>query len=479
MNTQESISQLQQFREELYHFVDHRADALMDLLDALTCTPDARSVVELSQSPLFRRGYGSISDAIAGWFQASTSDKACEERRVKEKALARLIGHYLPAPQRRPFYLFGTDVVPIPRLFAPTLKDRGFVYQPNQVRGNKPVTIGHAYSMLAHLPEKRQPDDPPWVVPMVMRRVQSSEKATVVGAEQMTMLAEDETQPFHDALCVHVIDSAYSGVEFLGRVASHKNWVNVSRAASNRVFYRQAIAQESAPPGHPAWYGTPFSLKDPTTWGTPNSTAQTTFTTKKGQTYQVRLEGWHNLLMRGKRDRPMHGYPFTLIRAVVVDKEGKPVFKRALWLIVLGERRGELSLVEAWEAYRQRYDLEHFFRFGKQRLLMASYQTPDVEHEENWLQIVQVAAVQLWLACNLVEADRRPWERYLPKRASSILPPSQVQRGLERVIRQIGTPAQPPKRRGKSPGRAQGFHPEHRQRLSVVKKQKTERKKAS
>jgi hypothetical protein len=261
MNTQEPISQLQQFREELYHLVDSRADALMDLLDALTSTPDARSVVELSLNPLFRRSYSSISDAINGWFQASAPDKAAEERRAKEKALAQLVGRYLPAPQQRSFYLFGTDVVPIERLFARTLKDRGFVYQPNPVRGNKPVTIGHAYSMLAHLPEKSQPDDPPWVVPMVMRRVQSSEKATVVGAEQVTLLAEDETQPFHDALCVHVADSAYSGVEFLGRTASHKNWVSVSRAAQNRVFYRQAVTQESAPPGHPTWYGTPSSNK--------------------------------------------------------------------------------------------------------------------------------------------------------------------------------------------------------------------------
>ena len=52
------------------------------------------------------------------------------------------------------------------------------------------------------------------------------------------------------------------------------------------------------------------------------------------------MQGWHNLLMRGKRDLPMHRYPFTLIRAVVLDEQGQPVFKRALWLIGLGERRG-------------------------------------------------------------------------------------------------------------------------------------------
>ena len=43
---------------------------------------------------------------------------------------------------------------------------------------------------------------------------------------------------------------------------------------------------------------------------------------------------------------------FTAVRAtwVMLDEPGQPVFKRALWLIVLGERRGELSLLEARQA---------------------------------------------------------------------------------------------------------------------------------
>ncbi len=36
---------------------------------------------------------------------------------------------------------------------------------------------------------------------------------------------------------------------------------------------------------------------------------------------------------------------------------------------------------------RQRYDMEHLFRFGKQKLLMTAYSTPDVEHEENWFKL--------------------------------------------------------------------------------------------
>jgi hypothetical protein len=55
----------------------------------------------------------------------------------------------------------------------------------------------------------------------------------------------------------------------------------------------------------------------------------------------------------------MHEHPFTLVRAQVVDATGRPLYQRDLWLIVIGQRRAELSLIEVGEAYGQRYDLEH------------------------------------------------------------------------------------------------------------------------
>ncbi len=42
-----------------------------------------------------------------------------------------------------------------------------------------------------------------------------------------------------------------------------------------------------------------------------------------------------------------------------------------------------------------RESMEHMLRFSKQRLLMGPFQTPDVEHEENWVQLTLLAYVQL------------------------------------------------------------------------------------
>jgi hypothetical protein len=468
------ISQLKQFRQELYKAFDLRRDALIELIDALASTPGAHSVVELSLSPFFRREYSSVHDAIAHFFRPSKGETVDEKRRAWEQKWVRLVAPYLPGPQRRKFWLFGTDVVPIPRVFAQTLADRTFVYQPNTVvRGNKPVTIGHQYSHLVYFPEKVDAEDPPWVVPLVVRRVHSDEKATSMWVEQIQVLMEDETLPFHEDLCVHVGDSVYSAVTALGPVTAqeYENLVNVARASSNRVFYRQPPpVKEKSGKGHPTWYGERFDLKDPSTWGESDQVQETTFTTRKKCSYRVRLEGWHNLLMRGKKGFPMHKHPFTLVRVRMLDEQGRPVHKRTMWLIVMGKRRHELSLIAAWQAYSQRYDVEHYFRFGKQRLLMATFQTPDVEHEENWMWIVALANTQLWLARNVAEALPRPWERYLPEADTKTTSSNTVQRDWGRIIRQIGTPAQPPKPRGKSPGRAKGQQQPPRERYPVIKK---------
>ena len=75
--------------------------------------------------------------------------------------------------------------------------------------------------------------------------------------------------------------------------------------------------------------------------------------------------------MRGTKNYKMNNHPFTLLQIVVKDEEGNTIWK-PMWLIVIGSRRDELSLVDSYQSYRQRYDIEHLFRFGKQRLLMTS-----------------------------------------------------------------------------------------------------------
>ena len=324
------------------------------------------------------------------------------------------------------------------------------------------------------------PLDAPWTLPLDCRRIPTEKKACEVAAEQIGALLGDASLPYGEALSVQVADSHYSRAAYLHASGAFPNHIVIARSASNRVYYRQPSEGAATKPlrGHPKWYGEAFRLADPDTWGTPSQQAQWQDRTKKGRSIRIELQRWNDLLMRGHRDCPMHAYPFDLIRCTVFDaKTGQALFKRPLWLIVLGQRRAELTLEQSHTAYRQRFDLEHFFRFGKNRLLLDRFQTPDVQHEERWWQLVCLAYVQLWLAAPLAEDLPRPWERYLPEHCAGTLPsPARVQRDFERIIRRIGTPARSPKRRGISPGRAQGIRVDRRPRPPIIFKRKKKRK---
>ena len=318
---------------------------------------------------------------------------------------------------------------------------------------------------------------PPWILPLLIQRIPTDKKATDTGAGQVADIMNDAGLPFGKHLTVVTGDTVYSNTAFLNPNAKHNNLVTVVRVRSNRVFY--GIPSDSVSPGgigHPLWYGSPFRLNDLSDRPGPDASETVPFTFRNGRRCRVTIEAWYDMLMRGKRDLPMHHRPFTLVSVTVRDKDGKEVFSDPLWLIIIGERRREISLTDVYDAYRQRYDLEHFFRFGKNRLLMSSYQTPETGHEENWWEIAGLAYVNLFAAAPLSVRIPYPWERWLPdfKEPDIVtLPtPSMVQRDMLRIIQEFGTPAALPKPRGKSPGRKPGESPGKRERLPVVKKRK-------
>jgi len=431
---------------------------MMDLLDALCSQTNAKSVVELSLESCYQRSYSTIFKALAQY-------------KPKDGELAELAGPELPNPQERKYWVLGIDVTPQPRPYARTLQGRGFVYQPTIIKGNKPITIGHQYSTIALLPEKDQTKPIPWVVPLSVQRVQMHQKKAEAGAKQMGKLLDDQKLPFDQGLCVEVADSDYSQPGYLSANRKHKNFISIVRSRGNRVYYQRM--HESATGGAPKWYGERFSLKDPDTWHTSDEQVTVPFTSRRGHHYQIDMRAWHNMIMPGKvkpvRIR-MHRYPFTLVRIVVLDQDEKPIYQHPLWLLVVGERRHELELEDIHQTYAQRSDLEHFFRFGKQKLLLASFQTPEITREENWWQLVHLAYLQLWVTKAMAACIPRPWERSLPIYKNGSISPTLVQRNFQHLLSQFGSPAKHPKPRGKSSGRPLGFHLAPRPRQNVIRK---------
>jgi hypothetical protein len=470
------INQLSQFRIDLYNVLPHRADAVINLIDSLASTPSAQSVVELSLSEFFRRKHSSVYDAVEQLFKPTSPQRAVEEHFDFQKELLRLSVPYLPQPIKRKFFLFGVDSVTLPRLYAYTLKDRAFVHQPTVIRGNKPITIGHSYSFLAALPEPKGGDYTHWVFPLSAQRIASTQKATEVAQKQFHLLLGQDDLGLRNQFCVAVGDTAYSAANYLFSTYQYENLVTIARLRGTRKLYRPhqvGKARKKKFRGRPQWYGKAVRINEVQLWQAPDESTTVQWTTTRGKTYTVTISAINNLRMRGKKKAPMHDKPLRGIRIEVTDQEGQAVYKNPLHLVVFGKRQNELTLPDIYDSFKERFNLEHFFRFGKQRLLLASAQTPIVETEENWCNIATLTYQQLFLARQEAQQVRQPWEsktKVAKKEKRAAKSPSATQRDFARIIRGIGTPAQSPKPRNKSNGRAQGFKPEPRPRFEVVKK---------
>ena len=187
----------------------------------------------------------------------------------------------------------------------------------------------------------------------------------------------------------------------------------------------------------------------------------------------MRVRGWSGLHPKTRRAAERYGSESACVvkgTVVLVEIERLPRGERrrkpkALWLWWHGEGEPDLDLL--WRSYCRRFDVEHFVRFLKQKL---GWTTPRVRHPEQadrWTWLVLTAYSQLLLARGAVADRRLPWERPLPYRS---LTPTRVLRNFVTLAPTVGTPAEAPKPRGRSPGRPKGSLSGPAKRYPAVKK---------
>lgn len=462
------VSKIQHFRNRMFQLFKLRADATMDFIDALAGST-SESVVKISLSELFRRTYCSITDVLDNMFrrkaEQNPSEQELQEGHLK---VAQLLSEQCESNGKRGFILLATDCTAKPRIYAETVTDRSIIHAPNHVPGQKPITVGHEYSLVVFLPENERDKNAHWTCPLSMRRVQTHETGPKVGFEQIKTIVTQTS--FRGQLCVNVADAAYSNKFWILNVDNDdvSNLVQVSRLRGNRVLYRKPISEIGKKTrGRPKAYGKSFHLKNPPE---PDQKEVIHRITPSGKHWTIHLSRWNNVMTRGSKGFPMEKHPFDVVRAQVFDQSGKQVFKKPLYLTVAGKRRSEVTSEQAYDSYGQRYDIEHCFRFGKQKLLLATFQSPDTRHEENFVCLAILSFAMLYQARHLATEVRHPWERRKVTVLARTAPPTKVQRDYARIIRGIGTPASIPKPRGKSPGRQLGVVMPHRSTCPIVRK---------
>ena len=100
----EQFKRLRYFRDELYLLFPQRADAIMDLIDAISSNTIAASPTELSLNPLFQRQYRSVHVAIKNFAAAEKLDSF-------QQTLLPIVTRNIPEPVTRSFYLLAGGMI--------------------------------------------------------------------------------------------------------------------------------------------------------------------------------------------------------------------------------------------------------------------------------------------------------------------------------------------------------------------------------
>ena len=445
---------------------------------ALASCRDASSVVALSKSPVFHHQFSSIAKAIA-----NLAKDARALKRIKERFQEQWWKYF---PLSSVNYL-QIDVVNIFREYAPCLKGRQYRHMANNViAGNKPLGIGYGLSVvnLADFGSS-------WSLPFSMHRVKSNEDEVEAGAKQIKAICEREE--FAKSLNINAADSNYGVAKYITKVVEISNLVNILRIRHGNKVY-EGERQETG--GAPRIYGAEYHLIEESGWREyqkkekvyrkyltsiyekeADEYQEIERETKKGKQLKIELRRWSGMKMRTKGGHSMKEVEFELVGIRVLEKiGGKRVFERDVFVAVVGQERKKLRIEEIAEVFYHRFDLEVTNRFMKQNLFLEDYQTPDIEHLDNWNLLVQEALWLLWAASREVESYSEKWQKYSePKEEKGgRKTASQTRKGLEGLILTFEKEPYLPKKCKKGLGRKKGEKFEPRKQYKVVKKWQTE-----
>jgi hypothetical protein len=437
----EALTELSGFRAALHACFTRRPDALFELTDAMLCAQGpVRSPVELSLEPEFRRGHGSVYDAL-------TDGKISGDR------LRRLlVGTLAPARPGDPL-MFAIDTTPHARPDAAYADERVMV----QVRGKggDRWLPGWPYSLLVGVQWGSS-----WVEPLGTRRLRPGEEHTEVTIEQITGLLADLQATGKwtegDPPPLVMLDAGNYATDLTYALAE-QNVQLLVRLRATRVFYLDPAPRQPGQMGAGKRHGAEFSCSEPSKRHVPDF--ERTVQSEQYGTVVVRAwSGLHQKLGRSGRwadfppERRLPIVRGTVLQVVVEHLPDGRMPPKDLWLWHAGPLQADPDLL--CKAYLRRFDQEHFHRFAKVDLGMAAAHLGSAAATDRWVALVMAAYAQLRLARHLVDDLRRPWHpRPDPGKSLS---PYRVRLGFRRLRARLGTPADSPKLTRPGPGRPKG-----------------------
>lgn len=420
---------ISEFREAVYQKVIWRPAAIVDLMDALTIAGHVHSPVALSESPLFRRKFSSVYDALVH------GDLGDELKNLFNNSQDRdwetIAGYEVHA----------IDATPHERRSAETLADRGAL----KAQQKEPVRYGHKYSWLVRLVQRGTS----WVAPEDMERIGTATTDTKVAAQQVKDLAGRNQRPK-----VITADSRYRDQHFLGAFATLENTFALVRLQNNQKLSQESVPKPPGSKGAPRKHGADFQL---TAIEREPDALEEFYLGKQ----KVRVRVWHKLHF--KRLAKVVG---SVVCVEFLKADDTPRYKRPLWLFWTGAE--DVAPQDLCRMYLWRFAIEHLFRFLKQHMGLNSNRSSNLASLQRWMWIVALAYWQLLLLRDTVQPDRPAWHPHKKDGQDQPLTPSQVQRSAQVFLSQAGTPAASTRSAGKGRGRQKGYRPAPRKRFDVV-----------
>lgn len=429
----EKLVRLTDFRQNIYNSFVRAGDALFELLDAVLTTRTISSFAELSLAPVFRRRWPSLYESL---------DDAQINRQAQMRLLLAEVRREQPEHEHR--LLMVVDHSSWPRVQSYTLADRSFCHKADAVPGNTPITIGYDYSTIGWV---ASPEADSWCLPLLHERIEHSSAPLLTAAEQLRRLVKELDS---DASRLTLMgDNEYGSARFVALtndIACEK----LFRLRPNRVFYQPP--PEYSGRGRRRVHGAKFKLKDASTWGEPLEEV----VIEDAKFKHIRLRRFSRLHFRETPRQPME-----LLLVEQLNADGS--LKRSMWLMYLGQQMPELA--EVWRMYLRRFSIDHWYRFAKQRLHWTQPKLSTPLRCEHWSDLMPLAQWQLYLAREIVKQQHLPWQK-----PHVDLTPGRVAESFAGLLLGIGTPAEAPKPRGKSPGWTTGRPRSAREQHPLVRK---------
>jgi hypothetical protein len=428
----EPLATLCRFRQELYADLGHRQDSLFELVDAVLSAAGPTTLVRHSLSPYFRRQWPSTCDALA-------------DGSLDAPAMRRLFVQTLPTPAEVDREVWAVDGTAWPRPAAATSPDRTWEYRPVAGKPQKHLVAAWEYQWLAALPDTHRS----WMLPLDVRRrgVAAGTPTELVIDQLRSVLAErrpDAGRP------VVLLDSQYAPGELAHAALTADVLVRLPRR--RRLFGTPGAYRGL---GAPRKHGPVFRLHDVRSHWAPD----TSVTTRDAEHGEVSVAVWSDV-----HDQAQPSAPFALVRITVERLPRHTSTPEPLWLAWIAASLPS-DLLDLWRWYRRRFTIEQGFRFCKQDLGWTTIRPRHAHAADRWTWLLAAGLWQLWLARGLVADQQLPWE---PPMQPERLSPGRVRRAFALLLMTVGSPARPPKTRGKSPGPTPNTPRRLRQRFPVA-----------